>query len=179
MGCRNLCMAHQLLQGRQRHPGLHHIPPKGVPKPMGVSVTDLSPHPMMTEQRAKPGRSHRLAALPTFQGDEQSGRIGQRSFQTQIMSQDFEDIRGQRQVALVSFAMGAHLALGELHVFQFQAKTSQDRRPSRSIKLTNTRSRYVRELCQNLTTSSAESGTMTRRSCLRRRPRATAVRGRP
>src|SRR6516165_1611036 len=125
-------MAHQLLQGRQRHPGLYHIPPKRVSKPMGVGVTDLTPHSMMTEQRAEPGGSQGLPALAAFERDEQRRRVGQRPFQAQIVSEYLKDFRGQRhQALLVSFAMDAHLAFGELHIFQFQC---QDLAGTQTIK---------------------------------------------
>jgi hypothetical protein len=47
---------------------------------------------MMAEQRTKAGRTHWLAASAAFQADEQGGRVDQRAFCAQIMSQGFEDI---------------------------------------------------------------------------------------
>src|SRR6516164_9057100 len=122
-GGRNLGMAHQLLQGRQGHPGTHHIRSKRVPHAVGISVMDLTAQSMMAEQGTKPRCSQGLATLAAFERDEQGGRVGQRTFQAQIMSQDFEDLRGQRQEAfLVSFAVDAHLSVGELQVLQFQGQ---------------------------------------------------------
>ena len=78
---------------------------------------------MMTKKRAEAGRGHGPTALSTFQRNEQSGGVGQWPFVAQIMSQDFENIRRQRHEALfVSFAADAHLAVSELHVFQFQGQ---------------------------------------------------------
>ena len=112
-------MPHQPLQGGQGHPAAYHIRSKGVPHPMGVGMRDATPHAMMAEERAKPGCTHRLAALPAFQADEQSGRVGERTFQAQIVSENFEEIRRQRHDALlVPFAVDAQLAVGELQVFQ-------------------------------------------------------------
>ena len=62
----DLCMTHQMLQGRQRHPGPHQIGATGVPKSMRVGVTYSTPHSMVAEQRAKPGRGHGLTTLPAF-----------------------------------------------------------------------------------------------------------------
>ena len=79
---------------------------------------DLTAQSMMAEQGTKPRRSQGLATLAAFERDEQGGRVGQRTFQAQIMSQDFEDLRGQRHEALpVAFAEETHLAVGELQVF--------------------------------------------------------------
>src|SRR5437016_3552535 len=101
-------MTHQLLQGGQRHPGPYHICSEGMSQPMRVGMTDSTPQSMMAEQRAKPGHTHGPAALLAFQGNEQTRRVGQRTFQTQIASEDLEDFRGQRHEAVfVSFAMNA------------------------------------------------------------------------
>ena len=84
---------------------------------------DLTAQSMMAEQGTKPRCSQGLATLSAFERDEQGGRVGQRTFQAQIMSQDFEDLRGQRQEAfLVSFAVDAHLSVGELQVLQVQGQ---------------------------------------------------------
>ena len=120
---RDLRVAHQLLQGGQGHPRPYHIRAKGVTKPMGVGVTDSTPHSMMAEQRTEASCSHGLATLATFERNKQNGRVGQRPLQAQIVSEYFEDFRWQRDDAfLISFARDAHLAVGELHVFQFQCQ---------------------------------------------------------
>ena len=84
---------------------------------------DLTAHPMVPEQRTKPGRTHRLAALLAFQANEKGGCIGERTFQVQIAPENLQDFQGQRDKALlVSFAMDAHLAVGELQVFELQSQ---------------------------------------------------------
>src|SRR6516162_8870529 len=94
-------MPHQPLQGGQGHPAAYHIRSKGVPHPMGVGMRDATPHAMMAEERAKPGCTHRLAALPAFQADEQSGRVGERTFQAQIVSENFEEHQAyESQIAI-------------------------------------------------------------------------------
>lgn len=116
-------MAHQPLQGGQGHSGPHHIRPQCVPTPVGISVMDLTAHPMVPEQRTKPGRTHRLAALLAFQANEKGGCIGEWTFQVQIASEHLQDFPGQRDKAfLVSFAMHAHLAIGELQVFELESQ---------------------------------------------------------
>src|SRR2546430_2758373 len=62
-------------------------------------------------------------SLATFEGDEQSGCVSQRTFQAQIVSEDIEDIGVQgHEALLVSFAVEAHLAVGELHILEFHGQ---------------------------------------------------------
>ena len=83
----------------------------------------LAAHPMVPEQRTKPGRTHRLATLLAFQANEKGGCIGERTFQVHITPENLQDFRGQRDMALfVPFAMDAHLAVGELQVFELQSQ---------------------------------------------------------
>ena len=90
---------------------------------MRMGVTHLAELAMMPEQRAKAGRGHGLTTLSALQGDEQSGRIGQRPFQAQIVSEDFKNFWGQRHDALlVAFTNQAHLAVAELQVFQLKSQ---------------------------------------------------------
>src|SRR6516164_4686398 len=116
-------MAHQPLQGGQGHSGSHHIRAKCVPTPVGISVVDLAAHPMVPEQRSKPDRTHRLAALPAFQANEKGARVGEWTFQEQVAPENLQDFRGQRdKTLLVPFAIDAHLAVGELWVFELQSQ---------------------------------------------------------
>src|SRR4029077_13793283 len=181
-GC-DLRMAHQPLEGGQGHSGPHHIGSKCVATSGRISVMDLTAPPMVPEQRTKPSRTHRLAVLLAFQANEKGGCLGERTFQVQIAPENLQDFR-------ISGGSGTKRFLFPLPWTRIwpsasckssscRARTSQERKPSRSISPTSARSRKVRKLCQNLATSSAESGTMIRRSCLRQRPRATALRGRP
>src|SRR2546429_6233850 len=72
-------MAHQVLQGGQRHPRSHHVRSKGVTKPMRVGPANLAQHPMMAKQRAQAGRGHGLSTVPTLQRDEQCWRVDRKS----------------------------------------------------------------------------------------------------
>src|SRR5215831_7791712 len=116
-------MAHQPLQGGQGHSGSHHIRPKCVSTTVRVGLAHFAQHPMVPEQRTKPRCIQGLATLAAFERDEQGRRVGQWAFQAQIVSEDIEDIRMQRQGALlVAFAVDTYLALGKLQVFQFQGQ---------------------------------------------------------
>src|SRR5207302_9759156 len=69
-GGRDLGVTHQLLQGRQGHPGPHHIRPKGVPQTVRVGMRESTAHSMMTKKRAEAGRGYGPTALSTFQRNE-------------------------------------------------------------------------------------------------------------
>ena len=114
-------MPHPPLQSGQGHPAADHIRPERVSHPMGIGISDSTAHSMMAESGAEASCRHRLTTLAAFERNEQGGRVGQRTFQAQIESEDFPEIRGQGHDAfLVAFAVDAHLAVGELQVFQFQ-----------------------------------------------------------
>ena len=58
-----------------------------------------------------------------FRGNEQRGRIGGWSFQPQIVFENLDDFRRQRQNAfLVPFAEDSHLCLGQLEIFELKGQ---------------------------------------------------------
>ena len=78
---------------------------------------------MMPEQRAESGGSQGPPALAAFEGNEQSRRVGERPFQTQILVEDLDDFRGQWQNALlVSLAENPHLRIGQLEILKLESQ---------------------------------------------------------
>ena len=78
---------------------------------------------MMAEPGAKSNCTHRLVPRPAFQADEQGGRVGPRPFRALVVGEDFEDLRGQwQQALLVAFTGHPDLTLRELYVFPLQGQ---------------------------------------------------------
>ncbi len=78
---------------------------------------------MMAEQRAEPNGRHGPTPAAAFQGNEQGGGVGERSFQAQIFFQDLDNFLRQRQDALlVSFAEHPHLRFGQLEILELQSQ---------------------------------------------------------
>ena len=69
-GCLDICMTHQLHEGRQANAGAHHIRREGVPKTMGVCNFDSASLAMMAEKRAQTRGSHSGAASRTLERNE-------------------------------------------------------------------------------------------------------------
>jgi len=75
----------------------------------------------MAEQRTQSGGGHGAAALGTFEGDEQSGRVGERPLDPQIVLEGLDGFAGQGQKTfLVAFAEYQDLRFGKSQVFQPQ-----------------------------------------------------------
>jgi hypothetical protein len=66
---------------------------------------------MMAEQGTQSGSGHACAARTSFQGDEQRGGAGIGPLQPQIVIQQLNGFRGQRQKAKF-VALAAHAELG-------------------------------------------------------------------
>src|SRR5260370_42606019 len=99
-------MPHQMLQGGEGDAVAYHVSSKGVSQPVWIGVGDLAAPAMMAEQRAEPNGRHGPTPAAAFQGNEQGGGVGERSFQAQIFFQDLDNFLRQRQDALrVSFSV--------------------------------------------------------------------------
>src|SRR5205823_2498900 len=108
------------------------------------------------------------------------GGVGQRPFRPKVALENFHDFPGQRQGArFPTLAENVQLRIGQFQIFDLERQDSQERRPSSNIRPTTAKSRKLRKLVQNWATCCAVRGWMTRRGCLRRRPKATVRWGRP
>jgi hypothetical protein len=119
----NLGMTHQVHESGQGDSGAHHVSSKGVAETMRVGLWDLTAQTMVTEQRAEPSWSHGLSATAPFQGNKQGGRISQRSFQPQIVLQDFDGFHWQWQNALlIALAQNAKFRLRQLEILELESQ---------------------------------------------------------
>ena len=101
-------------------------------------------------------------------------------FQPQIVIEQLDGFRGQRQEARVLLPLPRTriCASESSKSSRFRSSTSRDRSPCSSISPTMARSREVRKLDQNRATSSTDNGTMVRLGVFTRN-RLKAGRGLP
>jgi hypothetical protein len=86
---------------------------------MRVGVRDLTVQPVMTKQRTKSSGGHGAAALGSFEGDEQRGRVSEWPLDAEIVLEGLYGFLGQRQKPLlIAFAEDQHLRLGRVQIFQ-------------------------------------------------------------
>ena len=99
----------------QADPGAHHIGAESMAEPMGVGLRNATAQAMMAEQEPQSGGCHGPSPLAAFQRNEQGRGIGERSFESHILFEHFDDFRRQRHHAfLVAFAENPHVGVGEL-----------------------------------------------------------------
>ena len=95
-GSVDLSVSHEAHQSQERDPGPRHIAAEGVAQAMRVGLGNPAAQAVMTKQRTKSSQAQGTASLRSFEGNEQSGRVGQRPFQMQIALQGREGILGYR-----------------------------------------------------------------------------------
>ena len=84
---------------------------------MRVSELGASGLAMVAEQRSQSGRGHAGSAGASFQRDEEGGGAWIGPFQAQIMVEQLNGFRSERQKAnLAAFAMDANLPFGKQEV---------------------------------------------------------------
>src|SRR5215472_12483338 len=75
----------------------------------------------MAKQGAQSGGGHGVSTMAAFERNKQSVRVGQRSFQMQVVFEDLESVAGQRQEALLtSLAEDVETSFGEGQVQQLE-----------------------------------------------------------
>jgi hypothetical protein len=94
-----------------------------VAQPVGIGARDVAAQAMMAEQQAQSTRSHSPTPASALQGNEQGGRVSQRSFQALIFFEDLADFLRQGQdPLLISFAENPQVCLGEAEILHPQSQ---------------------------------------------------------
>jgi hypothetical protein len=86
-------------QSREADARPDHGGSERVPKPAGIRLRDARGLPVMTKQRTQTGRCHPVAAGRPFERNEQGLTAVRRSFQTQVVIEQFLGITIERQDA--------------------------------------------------------------------------------
>ena len=88
---------------------------------MRIGTGSFTDQAMVAEQAAEPGSGHGASALGPFEGDEQIGRVGERTFQPDIVLENLDEFAGQGQDAsLAAFTQGRDLGVSQVQIFQLQ-----------------------------------------------------------
>ena len=83
----NLRVTHEPHKGGHGDAGADHVGAECVAKPVRPGIEDPRSTPVVTKERAQPGRCHRFAPLPALEGKEQERDGGFRSFQFEVAPQ--------------------------------------------------------------------------------------------
>src|SRR6516164_7372303 len=108
-------------QSGQGHAGAHHIGSEGMTKPVGVGLRDPAAESVMAKQGAQSGGGHGVSTMAAFERNKQSRRVGQRSFQMQVVFENSESVGWQGHEAfLPSLAEDVETSFGKGQVLQLE-----------------------------------------------------------
>jgi len=116
-------VTHETHECRKRDAGPNHVGSESVSEAMRICFRHRAHPAVITKHGTKTGGSKGLSPVWALQDEEKKGRVGFRSFQTQVTLNHLDGlwIKGEESLA-VSLSVNEHFILSQAKIIEFEAE---------------------------------------------------------